>query len=414
MTTEATFSAQEVMAVTGKLVVASRSELADLMAQCGHKYVLPDYSTFSVLVVACDPSGADIVKAKSMDAAILTERQFLDRLPAPELIERAQAEACDPTTSKKRLTELSAVVPEAVARNPLWQMLHLENPGFLAKPEELWKLRLLRLAPAGLLDAVVDSSRDAQISVDVHEVHRGRFEESDEMDLSQSINLNDFEVTLYCHDCDAEMEDVEQCDDRLSIGDCIKAYLLAPFDDLREIAEQCGIEYEPSMSPRDGYPLRFGGVNIESEEEFLGYEWDSFPDDKSLIAKLIDAGGGLYRGVSLNEVGQRRPLFSSSPVVDDDSSHEGFITVKWACDCFIPSDDSAEAETRWRRAEIDEEFGFSGSNIYEDCKIHYKIDFPFELESHIIRDLRKSSAASDAINACLLGVLGLRSDDLTY
>jgi len=312
------------------------------------------------------------------------------------------------------LTELAAVVPEAVVSNPLWQVLHLENPNFLAKEEGLLRLRMLLLAPADLLDAVVESSQDAEISVDVHEVYRGRFEEVDAKDLSQSINLNDFEVTLYCHDCDAEMEDVGPgCEERLSIGDCIKAYLLTPFDDLRGIAEQCGIEYEPNMSPRDGYPLHFGGINIESEEEFLEYGWDSFPDDRSLIAKLIDAGEGLYRGVSLNEVGHRRPLFSSSPVADDDSSHEGFITVKWACNCFVPSDVSAEAETRWRRAEIDEEFGFNGSNIYEDCKIHYKIDFPCELESHIVRDLRKSPAASDAINACLLGVLGLRRDDLT-
>lgn len=413
MKTEAPFSIQEVMAVTGNLVVASRRELAGLMAQSGYKCVRPENSKFSVLVVACNPSGADIVKAKSMDAVILTERQFFDQLPAPELIERAQAEASDPTTSRKRLTELAAVVPEAVVRNPLWQVLHLENPNFLAKEEGLLRLRMLLLAPADLLDVVVESSQDAEISVDVHEVDRGRFEEVDAKDLSHSINLNDFEVTLYCHDCDAEMEDVEQCDERLSIGDCIKAYLLTPFDDLREIAEQCGIEYEPSMSPRDGNPLRFGGINIESEEDFLEYELDSFPDDLSLIAKLVDAGEGMYRGVSINEVVHRRPLFSSSPVADDDSSYEGFITVKWACDCFVPSDDLVEAETRWRRVEMDEEFGFSGSSVYEDYKIHYKIDFPCELESHIVRDLRKSSVASDAINACLLGVLGLRSDDLT-
>jgi len=406
-------SNQEVMAVTGKLVVASRRELADLMAQSGYKYVYPEHSKFSVLVVACDPSGADIVKAKSMDAAILTERQFLDRLPAAELIERAQAEACDPTTSKKRLTELAAVVPEAVVRNPLWQVLHLENPNFLAKEDGLLKLRILLMAPPDLLDAVVESSQDAEISVDVHEVHRGRFEESDEMDLSHSINLNDFEVTLYCHNCDAEMEDVEQCDERLSIGDCIKAYLLTPFDDLREIAEQCRIEYEPSMSPRDGYPLRFGGVNIESTEDFLEYECDSFPDDSSLIAKLIDSGDGLYHGVSLNEVGQRRPLFGSSPVADDDSSWEGLVTVKWVCDCFVPVGHVGDAEICWRRAEIDEEIEFLGSNMDVDYTLHYKIDFPCELESHIVRDLRKSPAASDAINACLLGVLSLRSDDLT-
>ena len=403
----------EVITVTGTPVSLSRTELKKYIVPLGHKLVRTGSSAFTCLVAANQPSPADIAKAKSKDATILTERQFLDRLQATDLMEKLKKEACDPTTSKKRLCQLAAVVPEAVAQNPLWQILHLENPNFLAKEEGLLKLRILVLATADLLDVVVESSQDAEISVDVLEVYRGRFEESDEMDLSHSINLNDFEVTLYCHDCDAEMEDVGQCDERLSIGDCIKAYLLTPFDDLREIAEHCGIEYEPSMSPRDGSPLRFGGVNIESEEELLEYEWGSFPDDRSLIAKLVDAGEGLYRGVSINEVGHRRPLFSSSPVANDDSSHEGFITVKWVCDCFVPEGHVGEAEVCWRKAEIEEEIEFQGSNMDVDYTLHYKMDFPAELESHIVRDLRNSSAASDAINACLLSVLGLRSDDLT-
>ena len=87
--------------------------------------------------------------------------------------------------------------------------------------------------------------------------------------------------------------------------------------------------------------------------------------------------------------------------------------MKWVCDGFVPEGHVGDLEVCWRRTEIDEEIEFQGSNMNEDYKVHYKIDFPAELESHIVRDLRKSPAASDAINACLLGVLGLRSDDLT-
>jgi hypothetical protein len=90
MTTEAPFSAQEVIAVTGELVALSQKELAAYVAQIGHQLVKPESNAFSLLVVACQPSGADIAKAKSIDATILTERQFLDRLPVPDLIERAQ------------------------------------------------------------------------------------------------------------------------------------------------------------------------------------------------------------------------------------------------------------------------------------------------------------------------------------
>jgi hypothetical protein len=406
-------SSQDLIAISGKLMAASKKELANIAAGFGHRIVSPKNNGFSILVAGCQPDGAAIAKAKSTDTAVLTERQFLDRLPAPGLIERAKAEACDPTTSKKRLTELAAVVPEAVVRNPLWQMLHLENPSFLAKENGLLKLRLLQLASSDLLDAVVHSAGDAEISVDVHEVTRGYFEESDAHDLSREIKLSEFVVTIYCYDCDAEMEDLEQCDERLSIGDCIKAFLLTPFDDLRAIAERCGIEYEPGMSPRDGYPLRFAGINIESEEEFFEYESDSFPDDSSLIGKLNNTGEGIYDGFSLNEAGERRPLFSSSPVADEDYSYEGIVTLKWVCDCFVPIGELGCAETKWRRIEIDEEIEFKGSNVGEDYRVDYEINFPCELEADIVSDLKKNSTASNAVDTCLLDLLGLRSSDFS-
>lgn len=406
-------SSQCLVAVTGKLFAASKKEFAKAIASFGYKLVKAKNNDFSILVVGCQPSAEDIAKAKTVDAGILTEGQLLDRLPGLELIARVKDEACDPSTPKRRLTQLAAVVPEAVALNPLWQVLHLENPAFLAKESGLLKLRLLQLAPSHLLDAVIDSSLSAKISVDVHKVCGVSYEGSDAHELDHEIRVNDYVVTLYCNDCDADMEDVDQCEERLSIGDCIKAYLDSPFDDLRAIAQQCGIEYEPSMSPRNGYPFRFAGMNIESEKEFLEYERYSFPDDSSLIGRLKELPDRSYGGVSLNEVGERRPLFSAYPEADEDYANEGMITVKWSCECFAPTGDSGESDTRWQKMRIDEDIRLTGSNVFDDYVIHYQHDFACELEDCIVSDLKQSAAVSRAVDACLLDVLGLRSSDLT-
>ena len=406
-------SGQILIAVTGKLVAASKREFARAIIGFGYKLVKANTNGFSILVVGCHPNAEDITQAKTINATIFTERQLLDQIHGLELSEKIKTEAHDPSTPKKRLAQLAAVAPDAVAQNPLWQILHLENPAFLAKESNLLKLRLLRLAPSELLDAVVDSSRNSEISVDVHRVCGTSYEDSDEHELCHEIKVNDYVVTLYCHDCDADMEDVESCEERLSIGDCIKAYLHSPFDDLRAIAQQCGIEYEPNMSPRNGWPLRFAGINIESEEEFLEYESDSFPDDGSLIGRLKELADGAYGGVSLNEVGERRPLFTAHPVADEDASYEGMITVKWTCMCFAPTGDSGDSDTRWQKVRIDEDIRFTGSNVFDDYVIHYQIDFPVELEDCIVSDLKQSSAVSRAVDACLLDVLGLRSGGLT-
>ncbi|MCX5938305.1 MAG: hypothetical protein NTW02_08915 [Cyanobium sp. LacPavin_0920_WC12_MAG_62_9] len=413
MKVAAPFSNQEVVAVTGKLVVASRSELADLLAQCGHKYVLPDYSTFSVLVVACDPSGADIVKAKSMDATILTERQFLDQLPAPELIERAQAEACNPTTSKKRLRQLAAVVPEAAAQNPIWQILHLENPDFLDKEDGVLKLRLLRLVPEDLFvsddlfDDFLEASASRSISVDVYASSGVIYQESDAQCLSGSFQVGHFDITLYCHDCDAEMENVDaDCEDRLSISDAVRAYLMKPFGDLREVAAGCGVTYEPNMSPSDGYPFRVGGIYIESKDELIEYEFDSFPDDKDLIAQLTEAGVNAYHGVSPVDVGHRRPLFSSPPVADESRSYEGVIDAQWECDCFVPSVALVDGDTVWTKVLIDEKWTLSGSDLY-GYDIDYEYSFPIELEERLSDDIEGNEDVRREIKYCLMTVLGL-------
>lgn len=414
MTTDTMIPGQELIAVTGKLVAATKEELASALTSSGHRLVSPKSTEFSVLVTGCQPDGADVAKAKTIGAIILTERQFLERFSALELIARLEGEASEPTTSKKRLTELAAVVPEAVARNPLWQILHLENPNFLANENKLMKLRLLQLVPADMLEDLVDSLMDSVISVDVFEIAGATFEGGDANELSHLIRVDDFDVTLYCYDCDANMEDVGiGCEERLSIGASIKAFLLSPFEDIRQIAEQYGIEYEGTMSPRDGYPLRFGGISIESEDEYLEYESDSFPGDSGLIAKLNNTEDGYYVGVSLDEVGERRPLFSSSPVADEDSSCEGFVTLRWVCDCFVTVEELGDGVTKWRKIEIDEEVGFKGSNMHEDYTVHYEIDFPCELEARIASDLQKNSAASGSVDACLRNILGLLSSGMT-
>jgi len=405
-------ASQTTLAVTGKPVACALKEIATHTSQLGYQFVRPDTDAFSILVVACDPQAADINRARLLGARIMTERQFLDGLPAPDLLRGAMDEASDPTTSKSRLTQLAAIVPEAVVQNHLWQILHLEDPDFLIREDPVMKLRFLRHAPDGQLEDLAEMLTDEPISVDVFEIHGASYEEADPGQLEHSVDLDGFEVTLSCRDCDAEMEDVGGgCDERLSIGDCIRAYIFKPFEDLQSIAEQCGLEYEDNMSPCDGYPFRVDEIHIDNGEKLLGYEWFSFPDDRDLIARLVDTGDGIHRGVSVKEVGARRPLFGAPPVADQETSDEGAITVRWSCDCFIPVRDSGDTETSWRKVQINEEADFYGSSVHDDYTIEYAFSLPIELERLLAKDIGDSALASSAVNACVLAILGLRGED---
>lgn len=418
MTTEAPFSNHEVIAVTGELVVLSENELAAYIAKIGHQLVSPESNAFSFLIVSCQPNGADIAKAKSVDATILTERQFLDRFQATDLMEKLKKEACDPTTPKKRLRQLAAVVPEAVAQNPIWQILHLENPDFLDKEDGVLKLRLLRLVPEDLFvpddlfDDFLEASANRKISVDVYASNGVIYQESDAQCLSGSFQVGNFDITLYCHDCDAEMENVDaDCEDRLSISDGVRAYLMKPFGDLREVAAGCGVTCEPSMSPSDGYPFRVGGICIESMDELIEYGLDSFPDDKDLIAQLTEAGVNVYSGVSPVDVGHRRPLFSSPPVADQSRSYEGVIDAQWECDCFVPSVALVDGDTVWTKVPINEKWTLSGSDLY-GYDIDYEYSFPIELEERLAEDIEGNEDVSREIKYCLMTALGLAGSSL--
>ena len=405
-------ASQTTLAVTGKPVACALKEIATHASQLGYQFVRPDTDAFSILVVACDPQAADINRARLLGARIMAERQFLDGLLAPDPLRGAMDEASDPTTSKSRLTQLAAIVPEAVAQNPLWQILHLEDSDFLTREDSVMKLRLLRHAPYDQLEDLADMLTDEPISVDVFEIHGASYGEVDPGQLAHSVDLAGFEVTLSCSDCDAEMEDVgDGCDERLLIGDCIRAYALRPFDDLQGIAEQCGLEYEDNMSPCDGYPFRVSEIQIDNGEELLGYEWSSLPDDQDLIARLVDTGDGVHRGVSVKEVGARRPLFGAPPVADEETSDEGAITLRWSCNCFLPVRDSGDSETSWRKVQINEEADFYGSSVHDGYTIEYAFSLPIELERRLAEDVDDNAQASAAVNACVLAILGLRAED---
>lgn len=400
---------QEVIAVTGKLVAASRKELAKNVSQLGHRMIAPEKTGITILVAAGQPNADHIAIAKSIDATILTERQFIEWLGVPGLIESISQQACDPKTSKRRLTQLAAVVPDAVAQNPIWQILHLANPNFLAKEDLLLKMRLLKLAPEALLHHFVLATSGSMLGVDVYADNGVIYNTSDDTRGSAAMRLGEYTIAFHSSECDAEMEDCGPgCDERLSIGQGMRAYLLSPFEYLQKIASDYGIEYEHVMSPCNGSPFRISDIELTDGEWGLdSYDLDTFPDDASLIARLVKVGEGLYRGVTLNEVDCKRPLFGCPPSVDQDSDNEGIITVGWSCDCFIPLTGEGGDRVVWSKVNIDEQCELTGAGLY-DFEIDYEYRFPIELERQLVEDIKGNSRVDASLNACLLSILGLK------
>lgn len=392
--------------LSGQIVLLETRDLEVLAESTGARLIVNQPESLGLLVAGVDPDSRVIQKAKQAGAMILTEREFLEHISAADLLKAANEEAQNPATSRLRLCQLAAVVPEGVATNPIWKLLYLENQHFLDSEEGLLKLRLMRLANWDEPFGKDEQLNDDPLPVDIYSIDNVTYDEQSSEDLRHSFQVEDYTITLYCHDLDADMEDVgEGCDDRLTLKDAIEAYFFKPFDCLQDVAENCGVTYEESMSPSNGYPMGMEGMIIECGSSEIEFELDRMPVDTGLIAKLIEESSDEYTGVSADDLGELRPLFSARPTVDDDGANEGWITATWSCECFIPANKPGTDSVVWLKRQINEEMTFSGTDVY-GFSLDYSYKLPIDLESEIARQLGQITI-SRKLEPILLRVLGL-------
>jgi hypothetical protein len=306
----------------------------------------------------------------------------------------------------QRLQQLVLEDPIKASQDPIWQLLHLEDKNFLRKLPGLLKLHLLGLALLSEEDreALRERLSGIDISVDAFEIESTDYDEADCI-LESEIEIEGYCIKIFCYNTSAEMEDVEECCERLPLADTIIGYLEDKDQDLQEFAGACDIEYEPCMSPSDGYPMRPGGISIESNTGFWEFEHCSFPDDAPLINILSKEGDLYILGIEHATSDKQRLLFSSAPSWDDEHGLEGSITASWNCDSYVPVDGANERQYQYKKVSINEDLAFSGNSTY-DYTIKYRYEKVGDLETELATKLLKANV-SKLIEDLLLRVLGL-------
>ena len=308
----------------------------------------------------------------------------------------------------QRLQQLILEDPRKASQDPIWQLLHLEDKNFLKKLPGRLKLYLLDLV---LLceddqEALRERLSGIDITVDVFEIESTDYDEADCI-LESEIEIEGFCVKIFCYDTCAEMEDLEECSERLPLAATIIGFLEDKEQDLQDFAGSCDIDYEPCMSPAGGYPMRPGGISIESSTGFWEFEYCSFPNDAALINALSKEGDLYTFGVEHATSDSLRPLFSSGPSWDDDLGVEGSITASWNCDCYVPISIANEPLCQYKKVSINKDLAFA-SNPTHDYTVKYRYEKMGDLEPELASELSKTNA-SDLIEDLLLEALNFSS-----
>jgi hypothetical protein len=215
---------------------------------------------------------------------------------------------------------------KAVA-NPIWQSLFNENPQFARDLPSQFKLLLLKSiyskwgqlsVPDELLESeseagqtsivgqALESLSDIDVDIDPWETEwPGVTYSSDDVNLEQGFDIgHGWSVDILFNDCDIEMKDVDYgCDERIDSKLWLEALFADPDMDIRAFADECGLSYEPSMSPESGDRFRFAGIRLSSSSgdaiELEAHDLEDFFERGQELAHLLETQSGVLQANQL-------------------------------------------------------------------------------------------------------------------
>lgn len=304
---------------------------------------------------------------------------------------------------------------ELVIASPLWKLLFLGNPGFASDLPAPLKLELIRYLhrqwgdwsiPDEVLqedddgefneDSLLEILSEVDLDVDPWETSRTTVSYSgDKAGLRHSIELGSgWSARFVFEDADLDMRDVNGgCDQRLCLAGLLDIYFEDPDKDLRKAAIECGVEYEPAMSPEGGGYFRLSSLDFARENVptlilDAGEEVASnFNDSKELTSRLNATENPVLTVAELKERSAGKlhiyPLFEAGPsVVNPDcltscgdfywDSESGVIDVSWKSGYWLPvvspqglSELRDDAELLFERKELEVLFRAYGQAAFE-------------------------------------------------
>jgi hypothetical protein len=310
-----------------------------------------------------------------------------------------------PVTTTGNLGQKSAKEDINARTDPSWQLLYLENPGFAKSLPGSTKLALLREALDDELENVAEAIRGIDLRVRAFDIDAFTF--SKECELEHSIEIGPFRITCYCHDADADLEDLEELS-KIPLAAALKTYIDDPSQDLQEALRKQDIDHEHNISPRSGYPMLPGGIKIETRSDYWEFEASSMPDDSKIISRLSNIGEMFLLQEGETDCRELRPLFTEEPEWNEDFSTEGSISVAWHTECFLPAGlDPISKKQRYTKSNISIDETFVGNSVFDDYTIEYTYKTPSDLEGALVAALEEENV-SQLLEKPILQLLALQ------
>jgi len=265
--------------------------------------------------------------------------------------------------------------------SPIWQSLYLENPAFAQELPSEFKIQLLKAiflkwnqlsvpdeefpGDGGEedrhyfeLNCLLERLSEIEVDVDPWETEwPGVRYTNEDTELERSFKIGDgWTVDIRFSDCDIEMKDVNYgCDERLCLRQWLEAFFENPNTDIRTFAEACDINYEPAMSPEEGFYFRFWGFLFTHTSgayfELEAHEIEKIIESDQKLAQRLEASTGILESEDLLTLrtsnSELRPIIDAPPTVDEEThqesdayewySHTGWISLFWKFNCWLPS-----------------------------------------------------------------------------
>jgi len=372
----------QTVVITGSLCGLSKRDTKKLVVATGGTMRQMPHNKPSVLIIGREGKSSEVDSALRFGAKVITERDLLDMVGATSILDKLIKEAHDFNTPRNRLYRLASVVPEAVIDNPIWKDLYAKDPEFIATLPGSVKLKFLSLINKTSLAQLADVLRGINLKCDIFQVESAHLLEDKSICLSHSFQAQSCFLTLICSDLDADLEDVGiGCEDKLPLATAITAYLLNSLENLQDIASECGLFYEPSMSPRNGYPMHPESIELRYGERLYEWAWDNIPIDEELICTLLSSDDGLFY-LPDSYKGAIGPIFTDPPIFDESQAEEGILRGEWNTECYLPIVSSESDCSVFIKGRISECFEFRGHGL-SDYSLSFTYQTPLSLEAEI-------------------------------
>jgi len=292
-------------------------------------------------------------------------------------------------------------LPAAIA-SPFWSVAQKRVPGFLAQSAPSFRLQLLRHHFRKHREnpwAKLQTDRHGEVRwprwkapVWTLRQNAAKHPGDDDIITSARIPLAGDLSFSFCATpaCGTFSFEEPPSNERFSLNDVLVALFSKPQSNPREAlwASEVAVDW---TSPD---PIAYAGVHLNgmafADDLLLLADGDE--PDTDAIATLSRARDGTFVRIA-SPTESPRPLFSSLPVINRNSSADGLLRFRWRTTFYLPLEQSADSGSwRYERGKLATSGFVKGASIHDLLEVSWKYQTMLDLEPLIARQIAAPSA----------------------